>query len=83
MDWPDWWSWDLELTPHLFQRMLDRRFNEVDLRLMLDAAVDLRDDREGGRFRIETTLDGRPREVVVEPSSAEQVLIVVTAYPVG
>ncbi|MBV8234396.1 MAG: hypothetical protein JO075_01730 [Acidimicrobiia bacterium] len=83
MDGPDWWSWDLEPKPHLFQKMLDRRFNEVDLRLMLEAAVGLRDGREGGRFVIKTTHDGRPWEVVVEPSSAEQVLIVVTTYPVG
>ncbi|MBV8075328.1 MAG: hypothetical protein JO284_02985 [Planctomycetaceae bacterium] len=83
MDWPDWWSWDLELTPHLFKRMLDRRFNEVDLRLMLDAAAGFRENREGGRFVVETTHDGRPWEIIVEPSSSERVLIVVTAYPVG
>jgi hypothetical protein len=34
MHWPEWWSWDLELTPHLMKRMVDRQFNEVDLRLM-------------------------------------------------
>ncbi|MBV8678518.1 MAG: DUF4258 domain-containing protein [Planctomycetaceae bacterium] len=81
MDWPDWWSWDLELTPHLFKRMLDRRFNEVDLRLMLDAATGFRENHEEGRFVVETTHDGRPWEVIVEPSSSERVLIVVTAYP--
>ena len=33
--WPDWWDWELELTPHLLKRMIDREFSEVDLRIML------------------------------------------------
>jgi hypothetical protein len=28
-DWPEWWFWDLEFTPHLLKRMVDRRFIEV------------------------------------------------------
>ena len=35
---PDWWSWELELSAHLLKRMMDRQFNEADLRLMLDDA---------------------------------------------
>lgn len=38
MDWPELWSWQLELTPHLMKRMLDRHFNEVDLRLIVVTA---------------------------------------------
>ncbi|MGH8474366.1 MAG: hypothetical protein ACRER2_01100 [Methylococcales bacterium] len=34
-DWPEWWDWEIELTPHLLKRMEDRNFNEVDLREML------------------------------------------------
>jgi hypothetical protein len=83
MDRPDWWTWDLELTPHLFRRMLDRRFNKVDLRLMLDAAAGFRENREGGRLVVETTHDGRPWEIIVEPFSSERVLIVVTTYSMG
>lgn len=30
MRWPVWWEWDLELTPHVLKRMLDREFTEVD-----------------------------------------------------
>ena len=22
--WPDWWDWELELSPHLLKRMTDR-----------------------------------------------------------
>jgi hypothetical protein len=81
MHWPDWWSWEIELTPHLLKRMVDRRFNEVDLRLMLDAAIGFRDNHEEGRFVIETTHEGRRWVVIVEPSPDDEVLIVVTAYP--
>jgi hypothetical protein len=38
VEWPEWWQWELELSPHLLKRMLDRRFNETDLRLMVAAA---------------------------------------------
>ncbi len=36
--WPEWWDWELELSPHLLKRMEDRQFNEVDLRTMLHRA---------------------------------------------
>lgn len=28
---PDWWNFELELSPHVEERMLDRGFSEVDL----------------------------------------------------
>ncbi len=34
--WPEWWDWELELSPHLLKRMADRGFSELDLRAMLD-----------------------------------------------
>jgi len=37
--WPLWWTWDLELTPHLEKRMEDRQFSEIDLRTMLHSAA--------------------------------------------
>ena len=80
--WPNWWEWELELTPHLLKRMIDRQFNEADLRLMLDEATGFRNNHEEGRFAIETKHDSRPWEVIVEPLSDESVLLVVTAYPV-
>jgi hypothetical protein len=30
MQWPHWWQWELELTPHLMKRMIDRGFNEAE-----------------------------------------------------
>ena len=82
MDWPKWWDWELELSPHLLKRMIDRRFSEADLREMLESAVGYHPNHEPARWAIETAHEGRPWEVIVEPVAAEQVLVVVTAYPV-
>jgi uncharacterized protein DUF4258 len=79
--WPPWWEWELEFTPHLLKRMVDRGFNESDLRLMLDESMGFRENHEEGRFAIETNHDGRSWEVIVEPLTDEQVLLVITAYP--
>jgi hypothetical protein len=63
------------------ERMQDRGFNELDLRLMLQEARSFHGDIEPGRWVIETRLDRRRWEVIVEPDSAENTLVVVTAYP--
>ena len=81
MEWPEWWSWELELTPHLLKRMDDRGFTEVDLRTMLEIAKSFFEDIVGGRFVIETRHRGHDWEVIVEPESRERLLVVVTAYP--
>jgi hypothetical protein len=79
---PDWWEWELELTPHVEKRMEDRGFTEVDLRLMLEIARTFRPDFTEGRFVIEARFKGQPWEVVVEPDEVEHLLVVVTAYGV-
>ncbi len=79
---PVWWSWDLELTPHLEKRMEDRDFTEVDLRSMLHSAADFREDVVEGRFVIPAKLRRRKWEVVVEPDEDAHLLVVITAYPV-
>jgi hypothetical protein len=33
---PDWWEFELELSPHLLDQMIDRGFTETDLRLMIE-----------------------------------------------
>lgn len=40
-EWPSWWDWELEFSPHLLKRMIDRQFSEVDLRRMLEHATGL------------------------------------------
>ena len=80
--WPAWWEWELELTPHLEERMIDRDFNEVDLRTMLEKATGYRKNVVAGRWAIETKHRRRHWEVIVEPDTDAQLLIVVTAYPI-
>ena len=61
---------------------VDRRFNETELRLMLEAATGYHENHEEGRWAVETSRDGSPWLIIVEPLAKEQVLVVVTAYPV-
>ena len=77
---PEWWQWELELTPHLFKRMIDRQFNEVDLRAMLADVTDF-EPEASGRFILQTRHGGRDWDVIVEPDDTERVLLVITAYP--
>jgi hypothetical protein len=81
-EWPEWWDWEIELSPHLLKRMVDRRFTEVDLRRMLERAAGYREDIVEGRWAIETRHARRAWEVIVEPDSDRRLLVVVTAYPV-
>lgn len=57
-------------------------FTEVDLRSMLERASTLSPDVMEGRFAIATRHAGRPWEVIVEPDDEDQLLLVITAYPV-
>jgi len=79
--WPTWWDWELDFTPHLLKRMVDRSFTEVDLRGMLERAVGFRPDVADHRWVVETRLRGRSWEVIVEPEEESSLLIVITAYP--
>ena len=79
--WPDWWEWEVELSPHLLKRMADRRFTEVDLRTMLDRAVGYTKDPAPGRFRINTRHRRKQWVVIVEPDAELHLLVVVTAFP--
>jgi hypothetical protein len=81
--WPEWWEWELELSPHLLKRMIDRRFTEVDLRTMLKGASACRRSPGGGRWAIESRLRGRSWEVVVEPDEEAELVVVIAAYPVA
>jgi len=80
---PNWWEWELDLTPHLLKRMEDRDFNELDLRRMFQRAQARREDLVDGRWVIETRHSGRRWEIIVEPDEVEQLLVVITAYPVS
>ena len=47
---PSWWDWELELSVHVEQRMLERGITEVDLRAMLEHARELAPSHVAGRF---------------------------------
>lgn len=80
--WPSWWDWELEFSSHILKRMVDRRFSETDLRLMMSVAAGYREDIVPGRWVIETFHDALAWEVIVEPDDLEQLLVVITAYAV-
>ncbi len=82
-EWPEWWTWEIELSAHVLKRMVDREFTETDLRTMMEDADGHKEDVEPGRWVIETHHAGRQWEIVVEPIATEQVLLVVTAYRVN
>ncbi len=79
---PSWWEWEFELSAHLLKRMLDRSFNEVDLRRMLAVAHGLRRDVVLGRWLIQTRHRRTAREIVVEPDPDSEIVVVISAYPV-
>src|SRR2546425_11607982 len=66
MRWPAWWVWELELTPHVLKRMVDREFTELDLRQMLEDASSLRPDVEEGRWVVTARHRRRAWEIVVK-----------------
>ena len=80
---PDWWEWDLELSPHLLKRMEDRRFTEVDLRAMLGRSTAMDPDLIEGRWVIRTRHRRKSWEIIVEPGRDARILVVITAYPVN
>jgi len=63
--------------------MLDRQFNETDLREMLNDAENFRPDSLPGRWIIQTRYKDEPWEVVVEPDESAELLVVVTAFRVS
>jgi hypothetical protein len=81
-DKPLWWSWEIEITPHIEKRMVQRYFNEIDLRTMLHSATNFEKDIEEGRFKIMSSLRNSAWEIIVEPDYQEKVLVLVTAYSI-
>lgn len=80
MQQPEWWSWEIELSPHVLKRMVDRGFNEIALRQMLEDAADIAPDPHSGRWIIRSVWERRRWVVIVEPSAVDRVVVVITAY---
>jgi hypothetical protein len=62
--------------------MLQRNFNEIDLRTLLFSAQNYEADIEEGRFKIKSGLKGNRWEIIVEPDYFDKLLVVITAYPI-
>lgn len=77
---PSWWDWELELSVHVEQRMLERGITEVDLRAMLEHARELAPSHVAGRFVVEARHDGHDWAVVLEPDFDLECVAVVTVY---
>ena len=80
--WPEWWEWELELSAHLLKRMVDRGFSEVDLRNMMEHGKTFHEDNVPGRWVVITSHESQSWEVIVEPDSVDQLLVIITAYPI-
>jgi hypothetical protein len=63
--------------------MVDRRFTEVELRRMMERARRYRPDVVRGRWVIASRHRGRRWEIIVEPDFELEILLVITAYPLG
>ena len=83
MNWPDWWDWELELTPHVEKRMTQRGFNELGLREMMQRALGLTQDTNTGRYVVDSTFRGTRWAVIVEPDPDTHTVIIITAYAVS
>ena len=79
---PHWWEFELELSPHVLDRMIDRGFTEADLRLMVEVTDEIRPGSSSGRWILGTILQRERWEVVVEPDERDRVIVVITAYRV-
>lgn len=78
--WPEWWQWELELSPHVLKRMVDCRFTAVDPRRMLEVAQRYRKDVVVNRRVVVIRHRRRQWEILVEPDWGAGLLVVVTAY---
>jgi hypothetical protein len=77
---PDWWLWEIEITPHLEKRMIQRNFTEIMLREMLSNVHTYEKDIEEHRYKINVTFKNRKWEIIVEPDLEEELLVIITAY---
>ena len=79
---PEWLDWELEISEHALERMIDRDFTELDLRRMFQTTITVRAG-VWPRWEIRTWFAGVRWKLIVEPDPQRYVLILVIAYPVG
>jgi len=79
---PKWWTWPLELTPHVEERMEERGLTEIDLRMMLVSPSSLVADHVPGRWVARCRRGTERWEVILEPDEDDEVVVVVTTFRV-
>ena len=82
MNWPIWWDWELEISPHVEKRMEEREFTEIDLRDMMQRAQACDSDEIEGRYVIQTRRQQHNWKIIVEPDEIDHLLVVITAFPI-
>ncbi len=82
MNWPTWWDWELEISPHVEKRMEERNFTEIDLRDMMQRAQTFEADEIEGRYVIQTRRQQHDWKIIVEPDATDHLLVVITAFPI-
>src|SRR5262249_33584121 len=78
---PWWWHWEIELSPHVERRMVERDVTDVELRAMLERAVAITPSDVGGPYVVHTKHRRRACRIVLEPDDAAECVVVVTVYP--
>lgn len=78
--WPEWWDWELEFSAQADgrSRLLGDRPSHDD-----GARTGLRQDAEPGRWIVETRHDSGVWQVIVEPDTIDELLVVISAFPVS
>ncbi len=69
-------------APHP-KRMIQRNFNEIAVREMLDTYRRIRPSSEPDRRTVESMYRGSEWHIIVEPDPASETIVVITAYPIG
>lgn len=82
MNWPIWWDWEIEISPHVEKRMEERNFTEIDLRDMMQRAQACDPDEIEGRYVIQTRRQQHDWKIIVEPDEVDHLLVVITAFPI-
>lgn len=77
---PEWWDWELELSPHLLRRMEERDFTETELRRMLNGVRGVHPDAGARRYRAYGLHRNYRWTIVLEPDPQAKVVVVITAF---
>ena len=79
---PEWLQWELEISEHAQERMVDRDLTEVDVRHMLQTAVTVRSS-SWPKWEVRAWHRGVRWKLIVQPETQRYVVILVTVYPFG